>query len=95
MTYEDAKRNCHVRSAIYRLKDPFKIFTIEDLRKIHPAIQDLSQYKVGTIVKKLYWKNHQIPLDERVPDEDKLCDDWAEYDPREQPECSEYGETPA
>lgn len=30
-----------------------------------------------------YWKNHHTPLDDRVPDEDKLATDWEEYDPRE------------
>ena len=30
-----------------------------------------------------YWKNHVIPLDEQVPDEDKFATDWEEYDPRD------------
>lgn len=30
-----------------------------------------------------YWKNHSIPLDDRIPDNEKLFDDWEEYDPRE------------
>lgn len=31
-----------------------------------------------------YWKNHSIPLDERVPEKDQLLGkDWEEYDPRE------------
>ena len=42
-----------------------------------------------------YWKNHTIPLDDRISDIDKLADDWEEYDPREQPECSAYEEMPA
>lgn len=32
---------------------------------------------------KLYGKNHQIPLKERVPIEDQKFDDWEEYDPEE------------
>jgi len=35
-----------------------------------------------------YWKNHIIPLDERVPDEDKPRNDWEEYDPRDCDDCS-------
>lgn len=42
-----------------------------------------------------YWKNHTVPLDDRVPEDDKRANDWEEYDPREHPECSEYNETPA
>ena len=30
-----------------------------------------------------YWKNHTIPLDERVPRVDKRANDWLEYDPRD------------
>jgi hypothetical protein len=30
-----------------------------------------------------YWKNHPVPLDKRVPEEDKLATDWLEYDPRD------------
>lgn len=30
-----------------------------------------------------YWKNHSESLDSRVPELDKLADDWAEYDPRD------------
>ena len=30
-----------------------------------------------------YPKNHLVPLDERVPDADKMAADWAEHDPRE------------
>ena len=66
-TYSDAKRTCHVRSAL--------------CRESKPSI--------------LYWKNHSIPLDDRIPLEDKLADDWIEYDPREHEECSEFGEMPA
>jgi len=35
-----------------------------------------------------YWKNHTISLDERVPDDDKLSQDWEEYDPRDNDESS-------
>jgi len=67
MTYEEAKRRCHVRSAIRRKGQP-----------------DI-----------LYWKNHPVPLDVRVPDIQKIANDWEEYDPREEPGCSAYEETPA
>lgn len=30
-----------------------------------------------------FWKNHRVPLDERVPDEWKSATDWKEHDPRE------------
>ncbi len=30
-----------------------------------------------------FWKNHPVPLDERVPDADKAATDWKEHDPRE------------
>jgi hypothetical protein len=30
-----------------------------------------------------YNKNHSVPFDERVPDEDKSATDWEEYDPRD------------
>jgi len=95
MDYETAKRTCHVRSAIYRKGDPVKVFTIEDLACMHPALQDLNADKVGKTVPKLYWKNHTVPLDDRIPDKDKLCNDWAEYDPREHEECSAFNEMPA
>ena len=42
-----------------------------------------------------YWKNHTIPLDDRVPDEDKAAHDWYEYDPRENSYSSSYNEMPA
>jgi len=67
MNYEDAKRRCHVRSAIRRTSCP-------DVK---------------------YWKNHTVPLDERVPDSDKAAIDWEEFDPREHDECPEFNETPA
>jgi len=49
--------------------------------------------KSNPVVK--YWKNHTISLDVRVPNEDKLADDWEEYDPRDHAECSAFNETPA
>ena len=39
-------------------------------------------------VGKRYWKNHQVPLDERVPDSDKQATDWEEYDPRDDDDTS-------
>lgn len=33
-------------------------------------------------------KHHTQPLDERVSEEDKLADDWEEYDPRDDDDCS-------
>ena len=46
-------------------------------------------------IRTVYWYNHRIPLDDRVPDIDKQFDDWEEYDPREQPECAAFNEPPA
>ena len=45
--------------------------------------------------KTVYPYNHRIPLDDRVPDIDKQFDDWEEFDPREQPNCAAFNETPA
>lgn len=59
MNYEDAKKRCHVRSAIYRKS-----------------------------VGKKYYINHHIPLDERISEADRRADDWEEYDPRDDDECS-------
>lgn len=28
-----------------------------------------------------YWKNHPVPLAERVPVEDQRADDWDDFDP--------------
>lgn len=30
-----------------------------------------------------YWKNHSVPLLDRIPDQDKHATDWEEHDPRE------------
>lgn len=68
MTFADAIRTCHVRSAIYRSS-------------------------IGKQVR--HWKNHLQPLAWRVPESDQLADDWEEFDPREEPECSAYEEMPA
>lgn len=35
-----------------------------------------------------YWKNHQVPIINRVPAVDSQADDWEEYDPREDDNCS-------
>lgn len=42
-----------------------------------------------------YWKNHTIPLDDRIPLEDQRADDWLEFDPRDHEECSAFNEMPA
>lgn len=52
-------------------------------------------YRTGDPSKKIYWKNNEVSLDSRVPGKDKLFNDWEEYDPREQPECSAFNEMPA
>jgi hypothetical protein len=77
MKFEDAVRNCHVRSAIYREGDKWKISEggVSETGVIRP--------KKGIKVLKLYGKNHPIPLEERVPKEDQQFDDWEEYDPEE------------
>lgn len=93
MKYEEAKEWCHVRSGIYRTGNPTKVFSHEDMMKC--AFPELHEDQVGTIVPRVYWRNHTVPLDERVPDEEKLFDDWEEYDPRERPECSAFNEMPA
>lgn len=35
-----------------------------------------------------YWKNHQIKIVDRIPPEDLDADDWEEYDPRDDDDCS-------
>ncbi len=32
---------------------------------------------------KKYWKNHPVPILQRIPLEDAQADDWVEYDPRD------------
>lgn len=84
MKYEDAKSQCHVRSAIYRTGDPTKVFTQADLYKLDPRRWDFDAHKVGTTVPKRYWKNHPVLLDDQVPDADKAFEDWEEFDPRDE-----------
>ena len=67
MTFEDAVRTCHVRSAIRQ--------------KSWPHVW--------------HWKNHPVSLFDRVDALQQCMDDGEEYDPREQPECSAFEETPA
>lgn len=93
MKYEEAKAMCHVRSGIYRVGDPTKIYTKEDAERA--PFPELCIDRIGMIVPKVYWKNHTIALDLRVPDKDKMYDDWEEYDPRDHEECSAYNEMPA
>jgi hypothetical protein len=35
-----------------------------------------------------YPKNHTIPLDDRISEEDKQATDWEEWDPRDDDGCS-------
>ena len=35
-----------------------------------------------------YFKNHELTLDERISDEDKIATDWLEYDPRDYDDTS-------
>lgn len=95
MDYETAKRRCAMRSGIIRTGKPTKIYTEEDCAQNPETLQRILVHDIGKLVPRVFWKNDFTPLDDRVPDEDKLCDDWEEYDPREQPECSAYGEMPA
>ncbi len=95
MTYEQAKARCAVRESIYRIGDALKVFTEDDLAKLHPALQPGARKRLGTLVPKRYPKNHPVPLDERVPETDKAWTDWAVFDPRENPMTSRHGETPA
>jgi len=44
-------------------------------------------YRTSDPTKK-YWKNHPIPLLDRIPKEDQDAMDWEEYDPREEDDCS-------
>jgi len=37
---------------------------------------------------KMYWKNNPIDIIDRVPEEDKKANDWLEFDPRDQYDCS-------
>lgn len=93
MKYEDAKLRCANRSAIYRTGDMWTTYTEENYNDCHPALRN--KKRIGEKIRKLYWKNNTLSLDERIPDGDKKFDDWEEYDPREQSECSAYNEVPA
>lgn len=35
-----------------------------------------------------YWKNHPEPIFSRVPEKYRDADDWLEYDPRDDSDCS-------
>lgn len=83
MKFEEAVARCHVRSAIYRTGDPYRIMTEADIEAMHPDLREINRNRIGNKEKKLYWKNHNIPLAQRVPGDDQLFDDWEEYDPRE------------
>ena len=37
-------------------------------------------YRINQHPRKIYAKNHFVPLKDRVPVEDQLCDDWEEWD---------------
>lgn len=37
-------------------------------------------YRAGQIPHVIYAKNHEIPLEDRVPKHDQAQDDWKEYD---------------
>jgi len=43
----------------------------------------------------IYYKNHPVPFDERVPLLDREMDDWVEYDPRDDPDNAAHDEMPA
>ncbi|MGQ4893509.1 MAG: hypothetical protein ACP6IQ_02665 [Candidatus Njordarchaeia archaeon] len=83
MDYETVRDNCHVRSGIYRTGDPVKIYTKDDLERLPDFLKKFNKHKVGTVVRKIYWKNYPIKLDDQIPDEDKKYNDWKEYDPKE------------
>ena len=82
MTHEQAKARCAVREAIYRIGDALEVWTEDHLARLHPALQTLesNRRRVGTLQPKRYYKNHPVPLDERVPEADKARTDWAIHD---------------
>jgi hypothetical protein len=41
--------------------------------------------------RKRFWKNHIEPIEDRVPAEDQLAEDWEVYDPRDDDDCSLFG----
>ena len=77
MKFEDAVNKCHVRSSIYREGDKWRI-SPGGRTPTGVILPDK-----GTRVKKIYGRNHNIPLHDRVPVEDQKHDDWEEYDPRD------------
>ena len=44
-------------------------------------------YRIGKPEVK-YWKNHTESLEQRVPIKDQRCNDWQEYDPRDEDDGS-------
>ena len=82
MKFKKVVKTCHVRSAIYREGDKYFI------SQGGVAPNGVPHSPKGTKVRKLYAKNHTIPLEERVPKKDQLHDDWEEYDPRDYDPCS-------
>jgi hypothetical protein len=95
MRFSEAVSTCHIRSGIYRVGDPVKIFTHTDLKNLHTSLQNLHEERVGSEVMKVYWKNNKLSLYDRVPKHDQIFNDWEEYDPREQDGCSAFNEIPA
>ena len=90
MTFREAVDTCHVRSAIYRTSNKYKIFSEEDLQKLHPSSRDINVHRVGQKVLNLYWKNHPIPIEDRVPKSEQKYNDWEEYDPHDYDDGSLY-----
>jgi len=43
-------------------------------------------YRTSKLV--LYWKNHTLSLDDRVPENEKTATDWSEHDPRDSDDTS-------
>ena len=37
---------------------------------------------------KKYYKNHPVPIIQRVPEADRAAENWAEHDPRDHDDCS-------
>ena len=55
---------------------------------VRSAIYRESQYGNKSTPAIMYGKNHSISLDERVPKEDQLANDWLEWDPNDFYDCS-------
>jgi len=88
MKLKDAINKCHVRSSIYRTGNPTKIFSIEDLQKLPDFLKKINKDKIGKVVPNRYPKNHTESFYERIPIEEQKFEDWEEYDPREDDDCS-------